>query len=470
MVSIETETLRALPLFAEMSEEQLAWLGEQVEICQAEPGEVLLREGDEWGNFYVVLEGQLQVFKNAFAGDQIVLATAGMGGFFGEMSLLTGSPHSASVRALSSTRLVKMSPATFSSMITTCSSVAAILLRTLAERTKNNEAIMRQGEKMAALNTLSAGLAHQLNNPASAATRAASQVRRTLTQINGLAMKFMYADLDAPLLDYVAGFQQRVTERASQPRYIDALTQSDLEEAMTAWMEAHGLDEAWRVAPTFIAAGLTESDLEEAAARLDDRLLCDLLLWVEGTLAAIGLVRSIEQSTLRISELVQTVKAYSFMDEAPLQEIDIHEGLENTIIILGHKLTDLVRIARRYDTDLPRVLAYGSQLNQVWTSVLDNAIDAIEGKGEITISTWQEGEMVVVEIADSGCGIPPANLSRIFEPFFTTKPQHTGSMGLGLEIVYRVVRAHKGNVRVMSQPGDTRFQVRLPLRFSEQPH
>jgi signal transduction histidine kinase len=462
---IAIETLRSIPLFAGMTDEQLIWLADAIQLVEVEPGEVLLREGDERGDFFVVLRGEVQVFKNAYGGDQVVLATAGEGGFMGEMSLLTGSPHSASVRATMPSVLVRVEPAVFSSMITTCSSVAAILLRTLAERTKANEALMRQGEKMAALGTLSAGLAHQLNNPASAAARAASQMRRSLIQVNGLSIKFLYQHLNDDLVDYIAAFQRRVVDQASQTRYLPPLVQSDLEEQMIGWLESHGVEDGWRLAPTFVAAGLTVEQLEDAASRFDEGLLCDILMWVEGTLAAVGLLTSVEQSTLRVAELVQAVKAYSFMDQAPLQDVNVHEGIDNSIIILGHKLGDHVRIIRHYDPDLPRILAYGSELNQVWTNIIDNAVDAVEGKGEIRITTWREAEGIVVEIADNGTGIAPEIQSRIFEPFFTTKPQDRG-MGLGLDIVYRVVKGHKGDIRVTSQPGDTRFQVRLPLRFS----
>lgn len=466
---IDIEMLRAIPLFAGMSEDQLRWLAGELELLDVEAGTTLLREGDPWGDFYVVLSGQVQVIKNAASGDQRVVATTGAGDFMGEMSLLTGSPHSASARTTQPTMLVKVSSDTFQSMITSCSSVAAILLRTLAERTKKNEAAARQDEKMAALGTLSAGFAHQLNNPASAATRAAAQMRKILSQINGFAMKFMYMQIPDSIVDYIGAFQRKVIDQASQPHYLDPLQQSDLEEAMSAWMESHGLEDAWRVAPTFVAAGLTVDQLNEVAAHLDDRMLCDLLLWIEGTLASISLLRSIEQSTLRISELIGSIKGYTYMDQAPLQELDVHEGIENTLAVLGHKMTDYIRIIRLYDTNLPRIIAYGGELNQIWTNILDNAIDAVNGKGEIIVSSWRENDGVVVEIADNGEGIPPQVLSRIWEPFFTTKDP-AKHPGLGLEVVYRLVKGHRGDVSVVSKPGDTRFTVRLPLRFSDSPY
>ncbi|MDZ4764067.1 MAG: cyclic nucleotide-binding domain-containing protein [Chloroflexota bacterium] len=466
---VDVEMLRAIPLFAGMKDDQLVWLSELIEMKEVKPGEMLLREGDTWGDFYVVLSGQVQVIKNAAGGDHRVVATAGAGDFMGEMSLLTGSPHSASARATQPTILVKVDPDTFSGMITSCSSVAAILLRTLAERTKKNEASARQDEKMAALGTLSAGFAHQLNNPASAATRAASQMRKTLTQINGYAMKFMYMQIDDSVVDFIAAFQRKVIEQASLPHYLEPLVQSDLEEAMSTWMDSHGLEDAWRIAPTFVAAGLTVEQLNEVTARLDDEMLCDLLLWIEGTLAGIGLLRSIEQSTIRISELIGSIKGYSYMDQAPLQEVDVHEGIENTLAVLGYKMTDYIRIIRLYDTKLPRILAYGGELNQVWTNVLDNAIDALGGKGEIMISTWRDGDGIVVEMADNGAGIPLNVVSRIWEPFFTTKDPATHP-GLGLEVVWRLVKAHRGEISVKSQAGDTRFTVRLPLRFSDSPY
>jgi signal transduction histidine kinase len=461
---IDVKLLQGIALFSSLSDERLHWLAGMSGEAFIYPGDVLLREGDPCSSFYVLLDGELQVTKNSYGGEQLLLASLQRGAFLGEMSLLTGKPHNASVRAISDSYLMVLDPPAFNETIKSCSSVALAVAQALAERAQNNEGMIRQREKMAALGTLSAGLAHQLNNPASAATRAAGQMHKTLLQLDMLAIKLMRLGLSDEQIDAFEHFQHSVLAQALKARRLDPLAQSDLEEAMIAWMEAHGIEEGWKLAPSFVSAGMTLEQLEEIAARIDNDLLDELLFWIEGALTGVGLLRSIEQSASRISELVNAVKSYSFMDQAPLQEVDIHEGLDNTLIVIGHRLEDQIEVIRQYSSTLPRVMAYGSELNQVWTNLLDNACDAVVGKGKITIRTWQEDDDILVEIGDNGHGVAPDIQSRIFEPFFTTKPVGMGT-GLGLDIVYRIVKAHRGDVRlVFSQPGDTRFQVRLPLR------
>jgi signal transduction histidine kinase len=461
---IDVKMLEGIPLFASLSDERLRWLATVACESLIHPGEVLLREGDPCDNFYVVLDGELQVVKNSYGGEQLLLASLRRGAFLGEMSLLTGKPHNASVRATRDSTLLVLNPPAFNETIKSCSSVALSVAQALAERAQTNEGMIRQREKIAALGTLSAGLAHQLNNPASAATRAAVQMHKTLLDMDMLAIKLMRLGLSTEQIDAFEHFQQAVLAKAVKARRLDPLTQSDLEEAMIVWMDKHHIEESWRLAPTFVSAGITLEHLDEIAATIDNDLLDELLTWIEGTLTGVSLLRSIEQSAARISELVNAIKSYSYMDEAPLQEIDIHEGLDNTLIIIGHRLGEGIDVVRQYDPMLPRVMAYGSELNQVWTHLLDNACDAIDGRGRITIRTWQEDDDIVVEIGDNGAGIAPDIQTRIFEPFFTTKSVGMGT-GLGLDIVYRIVKAHRGDVRlVYSRPGDTRFQVRLPLR------
>lgn len=458
---IDVTMLEGIALFAELPDERRRWLAHMATASMIHPGDVLLREGDPCDNFYVLLDGELQVIKNSYGGEQLVLASLERGAFLGEMSLLTGKPHNASVRAIRDSSLMVLSPPAFNETIKSCSSVALAVAQALAERAQNNEGMIRQREKIAALGTLSAGLAHQLNNPASAAARAAGQMHKTLMDMDVLAIKLMRLGLPSEQIDAFEHFQRVVLAQAVRARRLDPLAQSDLEEAMIGWLDEHNIDEGWKLAPTFVSAGMSVEHLDEIASRIDNSLLDELLFWIEGTLTGVGLLRSIEQSAMRISELVNAVKSYSYMDEAPLQEIDIREGLDNTLIVMGHRLGEGIEIIRQYDPTLPRVLAYGSELNQVWTNLIDNACDALDGHGTITLRTWQEDDDILVEIGDNGPGIAPEIQSRIFEPFFTTKPVGMGT-GLGLDIVYRIVRAHRGDVRLIhSQPGDTRFQVRL---------
>ncbi len=248
---------------------------------------------------------------------------------------------------------------------------------------------------------------------------------------------------------------------------LDPLTQSEHEDEVIDWLEACGISDGWKLAPTLVGVGLDTQWLDTVVDQLPVSLLGDVLVWLEMTLTGVGLVSEIKQGATRISNLVSAIKEYSYMDQAPLQEIDVHEGLENTLTILGHKLKPGVVVIREYDTRLPRIDAYGSQLNQVWTNLIDNAIDAMEGQGQIWLRTAREEARIVVEIADNGPGIVPEIQARMFEPFFTTKDIGKGT-GLGLDIVRRiVVGQHKGSIHVSSQPGNTRFQVRLPIEQSQ---
>ncbi len=249
---------------------------------------------------------------------------------------------------------------------------------------------------------------------------------------------------------------------ANSPQY-DTLTQSDQEDEVTEWLENHDVSKAWQLAPTLVNFGIDSQKLAEIKNNLDSQSLNDALIWLEANLATSGLINEVEQSTTRISELVKAVKGYTYMDTAPLQEIDIHEGIDNTLLILGHKLKQGIVVTKNYDRTIPLINAYGSELNQVWTNLIDNAIYAMGGKGELKIRTFQDNTCAIAEIVDNGAGIPPAIQSRIFEPFFTTKGVGEGT-GLGLEIAYRiVVSRHGGNIYFESQPGKTCFRVHLPL-------
>jgi signal transduction histidine kinase len=334
----------------------------------------------------------------------------------------------------------------------------------MAQRVQNLETFSQANQKLAALGTLAAGLAHELNNPAAASRSAAGQLRQTLNSIQAQALKFYELQSTPEQIEFLAAVQHEVEIRSKSMSWLDPLAQSDREEEMTDWLEAQGIENGWKLSPTLVAAGLDVEWLQQLAQKnISTTALSPLLVWLETTLTAAGLVQQVEQSSERISRLVKAVKEYSYMDRAPLQSVDVHEGLENTLTILSHKLKQkAVVVSRNYHPQLPRFEAYGSELNQVWTNLIDNAIDAVDKGGQIWLHTLLECDRLLVEIADNGTDIPLDIQGRIFEPFFTTKEVGRGT-GLGLVTSYRIVVRHKGDIRVVSQPGDTRFQVRLPF-------
>lgn len=323
----------------------------------------------------------------------------------------------------------------------------------------------KQQEKMMALGKLSAGLAHELNNPAAAARRAAQSLRDTLPTVQAQTLQLGGLNLNAHQINMLAAFQQRLTAPTAPPVPLPPLEQSAREDEIGAWLAAHEIPAAWKIAPAFVTAGISGDDLAALAEQFSAAQLVLVLHWLHGTLENAGLLVIIQESTQRISELVAAIKAYSHMDQAPLQEVNLIQGLESTLTVLRHKLRN-VRVVREYDPNLPLIQARGGELNQVWTNLIDNAIDAMHGEGEITVITRAADHFVMVEIADNGPGIPPEVMPRLFEPFFTTKEVGVGT-GLGLDISYRIIQQHHGTIEVQSQPGRTRFIVRLPRKAAD---
>jgi signal transduction histidine kinase len=336
-------------------------------------------------------------------------------------------------------------------------------LRDLEKKYLQQEVMLRQNEKLATLGKLSAGVAHELNNPAAAAQRGAAQLMNAFTRLQEIHLQLGEMHLSPSQVATLMSLDQRAQERARKPEYLDALARSDREVEWEDWLTERGVANGWSAAPTLAILGYQQAELDSFLADFSTPQLNAVMEWLECSYTIYGLTEEIGHGTQRISEIVRALKAYTYLDQAPRQTVNVHDGLDNTLIILRSKLQSGVTVQRAYAPDLPMVDAYGSELNQVWTNLLDNSIDAMGGKGEISLRTRREGEWVVVEIEDNGPGIPPSIQANIFDPFFTTKPPGHGT-GMGLNITHNIiVQRHKGRIDVDSRPGQTRFEVRLPL-------
>lgn len=475
MADIKTETrpihrsngraaVRNEALFPTLSEDDLACLAQYGEKIDLADGETVFREGQPENDFFVVLEGELRVTKTV-AGEQMLLANHMPGQFSGALTmLLDGGKSIATGCAVGQTRVVRIDSESFFKLFCDCPDVAKTVLSTMARRRPEVESIGRQREKLAALGKLSAGLAHELNNPASAIGRAASQLLEAVQGQQALALDLCRRSPSIEQLDRLAVFQKEAQGKADDAQLLDPLAQSDREQELADWLEERKINESWNVAGDLAAAGIDRAWIEGAAGELTANCLPAAVAWVRATLSTRALLHEVEESAKRISDLVQAIKDYSYMDQAPVQEIDVHSGLESTLTILGHKLRKRdIEVVREFDLSLPRISAYGGELNQVWTNLIVNAIEALKGPGRITVRTCRDGDCILVEIADDGPGIPKELQGRIFDPFFTTKDVGEGT-GLGLDISYRiVVERHHGDIQVESRPGYTCFQVRLPI-------
>lgn len=462
---MELQELKSLFLFETFNPGQLDWLQANSTELKVDAGSRLFTEGTAADGLYVLLEGELRLSRMIEGMETIVTTTDYRGAWIGGIPVIGGFYPSTSLM-LTAGRMLKIPVDGVRYMLEKGFPIAMHLLAGIAVGARNIEAVTRQQEKMAALGKFSAGLAHELNNPAAAGRRAASQLRQALDVIldGSLGLGEPGGMAQAELIQAKLKEALGMTLAAGS---LNTLEQSEREDELNDWLEAHGVEEGWRLAPTFVNAGLTTGWLEEFSKGFTANSQPGRIFnWLEAALTARELVTQVEQSTEKISRLVKAVKEYSYMDQGPQQEVNIEQGLESTLTMLAHKLKN-ISVVKDYAPDLPRIFASGSELNQVWTNLIDNAVDAMEplkGAGKLTLRTRLDNKLVVVEIGDNGPGIPEKLQSRIFEPFFTTKDVGKGT-GMGLDIVYRIItRQHKGDIKVASQPGDTRFIVRLPLR------
>jgi signal transduction histidine kinase len=461
------EELRQVPLFKGLTDEELREVLEEGSEEFIPAGEVGGREGEPVNHLYVILEGEFRWSKKVDGGE-VVMNTYGSGEFFAEVPLLLGKPFLATWRALADSRVFALPNQIFRQMLTIHPSFSHTVLEMLAQRIQVLYSVSQQRERLSSLGTLAAGLAHELNNPSSASRRAAGRLRDSLENRRSLGMRLTRAAARGEIRPAQVDALERIVNEAfgrDKAPALNSLERSDLEEEVALWLEDRDVEEAWDISPTLVGAGLGIGDLNLVEAAVPPGTLADALGYLEAVLGAAGLVDEIDASAMRISNLVATMEGYSYMDRAPTQEVDVNEGLDNTLAILRYRLAG-IEVERDYEESLPRITAHGGELNQVWTNLINNAVDAVaDGNktGCIRLRTTQERDRLLVEISDNGPGIPEEIQDRIFEPFFTTKDVGKGA-GFGLDVSYRiVVGRHGGDIRIVSKPGDTRFQIRLPI-------
>jgi len=457
--------LRNVPLFADLPDDDLEHLCKHSETVTLAAGETLFSEGDPGDFAYVIEQGLLEVIKDS-RGRDVLLAVTEPGAVIGEMALLENMPRMASVRARTDSKLIAISRTEFDHLLEISHAATTALFNVILGRLRSTETMLRQSEKMAQLGTLTAGVAHELNNPAAAVKRGAGQLQGALATFSNAAVILSRLELTAEQQARLDELVEQAEQYAVHPVNLDSLARSDLEYEIETWLGDQQIENAWEVAPALVNLSFSLDELAGLRETYGPQQLPAIIGWLNGIYQIYSLVSEIGQGAGRISEIVKALKSYSYLDQAPMQEINVHEGLDDTLTILKHKLKQGITIHREYAPDLPAIEAYGSELNQVWTNIIDNAIDALDGKGDITIRTYAESDWVVVEIEDNGPGIPPEYQGRIFDAFFTTKPPGKGT-GLGLDISYKLVTLkHRGDIRVDSQPGRTVFQVRLPIHDS----
>ena len=460
---ITPEVLQQSLFLTSLTAEQLDWLVQNGEWVYLESGDVLITQNVPQDAFYIVMEGEFEIIRSS-AQEKVVLAVQGKGQILGEMSAIGEVPPTATVRSTCSSCVLKIKRETFHQLIMGNPVIAVELVRTAMIRLRNTEAMLNQREKLASLGTLAAGLAHELNNPAAAAHRSTEQLRQTFNTWLNSRVGLDSLNLEPRLNEIVINkLREHTASHDHTGLTIDPLERSDRETEIEAWLESHGMEDAWEYAPSFVDFDWRPADLSAWCAEFEPAQIPIILRWLATGYIIHVLLDETLQSSERVSEIVAAVKSYAYLDEAPRKEIDIPEGLESTLVILRHKIKQGITIEREYDRSLSHIETYPSELNQVWTNLMDNAIDAMNGEGILRLKTYGNDDHLVVEIGDNGPGIPAEVLPRLFEPFYTTKEPGKGT-GLGLHVSYVIVQKHRGKIEVQSQPGDTRFIVSLPYK------
>jgi signal transduction histidine kinase len=450
--------LRKIPTFSDLPQADLEWLISRSEEVHIGPGEIFVKEGTPADQMFMLLTGEMRGRRESGGADGPVITV--------QAPVCTGllpfsrlKVYPMTIRGVVPARGLSLNSKHFPELLQRNPELAGRLVALMTDRVRNYTQQEQHREKLAALGKLSAGLAHELNNPSAAARRSAGSLRECLARLRELARSSSIGPDDCVAL---AKREDEIRASLTPPNFKDEFARVEREEAIQSWLENRNVEDSWKLGPLLAEANLTDAQLESFAEAAGDSLGPELMRFAT-LLEMERIADELEHSTARISDLIKAIKEYSYMDQAKLQEVDITKSLETTLTIMHHKLKRGINVKREYAPDLPKILAYGNELNQVWTNLIDNAADAMGQKGNLGVRAARENEFIVVEISDNGPGIPEEVKTRIFEPFFTTKGVGDGT-GLGLDFVYRIVTGMHGVVSVTSKPGDTRFQVRIPIQ------
>jgi signal transduction histidine kinase len=460
--------LRKVPILSSLKDEELHCLV-GVHDLHLDKDEIIARQGEAAHFFWILLEGEIRVYQTLSDGHEATLYKLESGTTFGELPLLANIPNTINLQTTMQCRLLQLDEEQFWGLMTSCPQVRKAILGNMAMRFQKLQSITLQQEKMASLGTLAAGLMHELNNPGSAARRAAQQLRENLLRMHDISSKFSEIELNKEQKECMFDLQKQALG-AKQPIRMNSLEQSDAEEALAEWMESNNIENAWKLAPTLVSMGMDAKELEHVREDFGP-MLSVALSWVEAMVSSMQLVGTIEESIGRVTDLVHAVKSYAYEGKGQKQTIDVNDSIHATLVILAHKLREKeIVVEKNFAPDLPLLHSECSGLNQIWTNLLDNSIDAVPQHGIIRVRTWAENAPnshdkahidLCISVRDNGSGIPLESQPQIFDPFYTTKPVGVGT-GIGLGIVQRIVEQYGGTIRFSSEPGNTEFVVRMP--------
>jgi signal transduction histidine kinase len=455
------DALRDVTILKGLPEWQLAWFSEHGERLDLARGDHMFERGQPSDFMFIIVRGTIQRFEEV-GGQLLVVATTRQGEVTGMLPYSRMTHYPGYTVATEDSQVLRIRVSDLRELLLVSQEIGRRLVAVMSDRVRGDVRLEQQRDRMEALGRLSAGLAHELNNPAAAVRRAASSLSEQLANLPQLVLGMMESPMDGPAIQSLDRLRRLARERQSPN--LSSLERSGQEEELTEWLEDRNVANAWEVAGTFVEAGLAIDDLEQFAKQVSPPVAARVFAWVASGLAAGRMVAEIDSSAARISELVSSIKMYSHMDRSPEHKpTDVREGLDNTLTMLSHKLKQKsVQVARDYQQDLPAIPANAGELNQVWTNLIENAVDAMSESGNLRIDVRQQDAWIAVRIIDDGHGISEELRARIFEPFFTTKGVGEGT-GLGLDIAQRIVKTHQGSIEVQSKPGRTEICVRLPV-------